>query len=85
MGGYRGGAFDTWIPDSYTAEDYEADMKVVAPLVLCMSAKPEYKDFADQVANLLILNKQIESAFGRVTAYAERNNFDEIYSDWMEE
>ena len=83
MSGYKGGAFDTWIPDSYTYTDFINDLQTAAPLVSCMEAKPEYRDFADMLLTFLTNNEQITSAYGRITAYAERNNFDEVYGDWV--
>lgn len=85
MSGYKGGAFDTWIPDSYTHADFEHDMETAAPLIICMDAKEEYKPFADMLLGFLGNNKQIVSAYGRITAYAERNWFNDIYGDWGEQ
>ena len=81
---YRGGAFDMQIPETYAYEDFKNDIDVAAPLVLCMSAKEEYKPFADMLLAFLFDNKQVTSAYGRITAYAERNNLSDIYGDWNE-
>ena len=79
MGGYRGGAFDTWIPDSYTYADFEADRKKAAPLILAVQAASEGVKYGDEIATLLFLDEPMTYAFGRMTAYAERNNMEDLY------
>lgn len=76
--GYTGGAFDATIPDSYTYEDYKADFKACAPFVMCMLADDD-NEFANMLALVMVENEQMMDAFGRMTAYIERNGLNEIF------
>jgi len=77
--GYTGGAFDATIPDSYSYEDYKADFNECAPFLLCMLAGDEYQPFADELGMLMMGNEGMMEAFGRMTAYMERNKLDELF------
>ena len=77
-GGYTGGAFDATIPDSYAYEDYKADFNACSPFVMCMLADDD-DEFANTLALLMTENVQMMEAFGRMTAYIERNGLNEIY------
>ena len=79
MGGYTGGAFNSWIPDDYTYADYEADMDKALPFILAVSASDEGEKYGEEIALLLAMDNEITSAFGRLTAYAERNGIGELY------
>ena len=64
------------IPDDYAYEDFMADCKTAAPFILALDSKGEH---AEEMVMLLAENEQITDAFGRLTAYAERNGITEMY------
>lgn len=65
---YTGGAFDTTIDDSYRYEDFEKDLRICMPFVYAMDAGLD-----GVAAGILYDFPEIEIAFGRLTAYYERN------------
>ena len=66
--GYTGGAFDMTIPNDYRYADYERDMSTCADFVIAMK-----NNNVDECARILLEKPEVEYAFGRATAYAERN------------
>ena len=78
MSGYTGGAFGMWIPDSYTFTHYEIDKETAAPFILAMRMQDEGIKYGEEIATLLISDERIYSAFGRLTAYTERQGMNEI-------
>lgn len=81
---YTGGAYDTTIPDDYVYEDFMRDMELAAPLAICLHAKEEHREFAHMLAGILLANDTITDAFGRSTAYMERNSVAGLWEGMVE-
>ena len=65
---YTCGAFDATIEDSYRYEDFERDLRLCMPFVLAIDAGLD-----GTAMGMLLDYPEIADAFGRMTAYYERN------------
>lgn len=71
---YTGGSFGTTIEDDYSYDDFMRDMRIACPAVLSLEfyEQTHNEDFKKNAEAALSID-EVRDAFGRMTAYAERN------------
>ena len=68
MGTYKGGALGYEIDESYAYADFERDMKAASELFLAIGNDD------DKAMRIILDEPETVDAFGRATAYVERNS-----------